>query len=173
MILVECGIYKDTCPLKMNFEGRHVNMNNISHLVKIEDLNHHGTLFAGRAAEWFVEATYIEANIHYKNPEGLVCLKIHGMKFMKPAKKGEIVNIKTSIAYAGRTSIMVYGKAYNMLNPQEVLVEGFVTFVSVDEDGKKKPHNIKFVPQTEEEREIHRRALSLRKSELQLDESSK
>ena len=24
--------------------------------VKGEDLNHHGTLFAGRAAEWFVES---------------------------------------------------------------------------------------------------------------------
>ena len=28
----------------------------ISRLVKSEDLNHHGTLFAGRGAEWFVEA---------------------------------------------------------------------------------------------------------------------
>jgi hypothetical protein len=25
-------------------------------LVKSEDLNHHGTLFAGRSAEWFVES---------------------------------------------------------------------------------------------------------------------
>ena len=24
--------------------------------VKSEDLNHHGTLFAGRSAEWFIEA---------------------------------------------------------------------------------------------------------------------
>ena len=28
----------------------------ISHLIKSEDLNHHGTLFAGRTAEWLVEA---------------------------------------------------------------------------------------------------------------------
>lgn len=27
----------------------------ISHLIKSEDLNHHGTLFAGRTAEWLVE----------------------------------------------------------------------------------------------------------------------
>ena len=26
------------------------------HLVKSEDLNHHGTLYAGRNAEWFVES---------------------------------------------------------------------------------------------------------------------
>ena len=30
-------------------------------LVKGEDLNHHGTLFAGRSAEWFVESGFIAA----------------------------------------------------------------------------------------------------------------
>ena len=29
-------------------------------LVKSEDLNHHGTLFAGRTAEWFVESGFIQ-----------------------------------------------------------------------------------------------------------------
>lgn len=33
----------------------------ISHLVKSEDLNHHGTLFAGRTAEWLVEAGFVTA----------------------------------------------------------------------------------------------------------------
>ena len=32
-----------------------------SRLVKSEDLNHHGTLFAGRTAEWFVESGFIAA----------------------------------------------------------------------------------------------------------------
>ena len=32
-----------------------------SRLVKSEDLNHHGTLFAGRTAEWFVEAGFVSA----------------------------------------------------------------------------------------------------------------
>ncbi|BBJ27403.1 acyl-CoA thioesterase [Athalassotoga saccharophila] len=141
-------------------------MNNISHLVKSEDLNHHGTLFAGKVAEWFVEATYIEANLAYKHPENLVCLKIHGLKFVKPIKSGSIVNIETSLAYTGQTSIMVYGKIYNALKPEDVMAEGFVTFISVDEEGKKQPHNIKFVPQTEEEKVIYQKALELRKSEL-------
>ena len=33
----------------------------IYHLVKSEDLNHHRTLFAGRGAEWLVEAGFIAA----------------------------------------------------------------------------------------------------------------
>ncbi|MDP2989667.1 MAG: hypothetical protein Q8O57_03775 [Kiritimatiellota bacterium] len=32
-----------------------------NHLVKSEDLNHHGTLYAGRTAEWFVESGFIAA----------------------------------------------------------------------------------------------------------------
>ena len=33
----------------------------ISHLVRPEDLNHHGTLFAGQTAKWLVEAGVIAA----------------------------------------------------------------------------------------------------------------
>ncbi len=142
-------------------------MSEVARLIKSEDLNHHGTLFAGRAAEWLVEAAFIEANVYYKNPEGLVCLKIHGMKFSKPAKKGDIINIESHLAYAGKTSLMVYTRIYDMLEASKTLVEGFVTFVSVDENGNKKPHNIEFVPYTEKEIEIHQKALKVRKSELQ------
>jgi acyl-CoA hydrolase len=45
-------------------------------LVKSEDLNHHGTLFAGRTAEWFVESGFIAA-ARLINPQNIVCLKIH------------------------------------------------------------------------------------------------
>ena len=31
------------------------------HFVKTEDLNHHGTLYAGRTAEWFVEVGLMAA----------------------------------------------------------------------------------------------------------------
>ncbi|PKN68485.1 MAG: acyl-CoA thioesterase, partial [Deltaproteobacteria bacterium HGW-Deltaproteobacteria-10] len=33
----------------------------INHMVKGDDLNHHGTLFAGKTAMWFVEAGFIAA----------------------------------------------------------------------------------------------------------------
>ena len=34
-----------------------------THLVKGEDLNHHGTLYAGRGVEWMVETGFIVASI--------------------------------------------------------------------------------------------------------------
>ena len=65
-------------------------------LVKGEDLNHHGTLFAGRTAEWFVESGFIAAT-SLLNPRSVVCLKIHGMFFTKPAKSGDV--LKFSVDY--------------------------------------------------------------------------
>ena len=34
----------------------------LMHLVRSEDLNHHGTLFAGQMAKWLVEAGVITAS---------------------------------------------------------------------------------------------------------------
>ncbi len=60
----------------------------ISHLVKSEDLNHHGTLFAGRSAEWLVEAGFIAAAAEHRRPQDVVCVNIHGFIFKTPVGKG-------------------------------------------------------------------------------------
>lgn len=114
-------------------------------LVKSEDLNHHGTLFAGRMAEWFIESTFIAAASTHGNPEEIVCVKLHGLHFTGPAKKGEILTTTTRLVLAGTTSLTVYG-AVSRLNETRVLVDGFATFVCVDAEGRKKPHGICLPP---------------------------
>jgi acyl-CoA hydrolase len=126
-----------------------------THLIKSEDLNHHGTLFAGRMAEWFVEGTFVAAASLYGNPENIVCVKLHGMKFAGPAKKGDIITLKTRVVYVGTTSLTAYGKVTRH-DSEEILVEGFVTFVCVDEDGRKMPHNI-VLPDPEDEEQVRLR----------------
>jgi acyl-CoA hydrolase len=54
-------------------------------LVKSGDLCHHGTLFAGRTSEWFVESGFI-APTSLLNPRNVVCPKILGMFFSKPPR---------------------------------------------------------------------------------------
>ncbi|MGL5314201.1 MAG: acyl-CoA thioesterase [Peptostreptococcaceae bacterium] len=110
-------------------------------LVKSEDLNHHGTLFAGRMTEWFVESCFITAANEYKHPENLVCLKVHEISFKKPIHKGAIIKLKSKIIHVGKTSITVYGKVLEN-DSDNAIVEGFLTFVCVDENGKKMPHNL-------------------------------
>ena len=55
----------------------------ISHLVKSEDLNHHGTLFAGRTAEWLVERRFRNCRCRTRQTTGCsVCQRsrIHVQK---------------------------------------------------------------------------------------------
>ncbi len=127
------------------------------HLVKGEDLNHHGTLYAGRTAEWFVESGFIAAASMTK-PENIVCLKIHGMTFSRPIRKGELPVFTSRIALTGETKIVslievrVLGK---------LAVRGFITFIHVDLEGKSLPHGLDFVPHTEEEKAIYEEAKAL------------
>ena len=112
-----------------------------SRLIKSEDLNHHGTLFAGRIAEWFVEAGFIAAASYVKSPENIVCLNFHGLVFKSPINKGEIITFKTKIALLGTTRLVVYGKIVSEIE-EMTPIDGFLTFVYVDEHGNKIPHGL-------------------------------
>lgn len=121
----------------------------VAHLVKSQDLNHHGTLFAGRMAEWFVEACFICGAKITEHPESIVCLKMHGLRFNAPADKGDIITIDTQLVKAGRTSFIVYGRTTKN-NSSDILADGFITFVFVDEHGKPKSHNLVLAPAIDE-----------------------
>lgn len=118
------------------------------HLVKSEDLNHHGTLFAGRTAEWFVESGFISAASTTK-PENIVCLKIHGMTFTRPIHKGELAKFTSRIVATGRTKLV---SLIECEVKGVVVIRGFITFVNVDLEGKPLPHGITVVPETDEEK---------------------
>ena len=126
-------------------------------LVKGEDLNHHGTLYAGRTAEWFVESGFIAAASMTK-PENIVCLKIHGMTFSRPIRKGELPVFSSRVVLTGETKIVclieirVLGK---------LAVRGFITFIHVDLDGKPESHGLDFVPHTDEEKALFEEAKNL------------
>ena len=129
-------------------------------LVKSEDLNHHGTLFAGRTAEWFVESGFIAAT-SVLSPQNVVCLKIHGMYFTKPAKSGDVLKFCSRIAYTGKSSVTVYVKVDK--NGDGIpLVDGFVTFIHVDENTKPAPHNLELLAETEEEKNLQEKAAMLK-----------
>lgn len=126
--------------------------NKMCRLIKSEDLNHHGTLFAGRMAEWFVEGNFIAASRLFGDPNSVVCVKLHGLKFGTPANKGDIIELETKVIAVGNTSITVYGKVTRN-ETSFILVDGFTTFVCVDENGKKMLHNLS-KPEAANEEEI-------------------
>lgn len=130
-------------------------------LIKSEDLNHHGTLFAGRMAEWFVEGGFVAAAIAVGNPDQIVCLKVHGMRFNIPAQKGDILQINSKVVHVGNTSLTVHIQCLSN-KTGKILVEGFVTFVNVDGEGKKMPHGLVLENLTEEEIKLQEVAKGLR-----------
>ena len=132
------------------------------HLVKGEDLNHHGTLFAARAASWFVEAGFAAAACEHGNPDEIVLRSLQNMSFSVPVKKGAVVAFRSRVAYAGRTSLVVYIEASDAIDGT-VAVEGFITFVTIDKDtGRKKPHGVVLDGNPDEkEQEQRKRALEL------------
>lgn len=111
-----------------------------NHMVKGDDLNHHGTLFAGKMAMWFVEAGFIAA-ASLKNPESIVCMNIHGMLFMKPIHNGSIIRFESKVVLTGRTSLVSYVKVVDN-SSEDFLVDGFITFIHVDKDVRRIPHGI-------------------------------
>jgi acyl-CoA hydrolase len=129
-------------------------------LVKSEDLNHHGTLFAGRTAEWFVESGFISV-ASLLNPQNILCLKIHGMFFTKPAKSGDVLKFSSRVVYAGNTSLTSYVHVENN-GAEKPLVDGFVTFIHVDENTRPFPHHLQINPVNEEDKILYEAAKNLR-----------
>lgn len=131
-----------------------------NHLVKSEDLNHHGTLYAGRCAEWTVEAGFI-AVAHELNPRHIVCMKVHGFEFLRPVRAGHIINFRSQIVRTGRSTITVFVEVVDVRDNGTITSDAFITFCYVDENTKSIPHGIVCTPQTEREVELHRVATEL------------
>ncbi len=130
------------------------------HLVKSEDLNHHGTLYAGRTMEWFVEAGFIAAAC-WLQPANIVCHTIHSVTFTSPVQRGEIVELISRIVYTGTSSLTAHISC--TANGRAVL-SGFILFIHVDMDGTKMPHGLVLEPSNEEERLLQEQASQLKKS---------
>ncbi|MGI6731765.1 MAG: acyl-CoA thioesterase [Anaerovoracaceae bacterium] len=128
----------------------------IAHLVKSEDLNIHGTLFAARAAAWFVESGYIAASSTHGSTAEVVCVNVHGMVFSKPVKNGDIISFNSKIVRAGRTSLTSAVEVVSELTGETTL-KGFATFVTIDhKTGRSMEHNIQ-LDETTDEKELQLR----------------
>ncbi len=135
------------------------------HLIKSEDLNHHGTLFAGRSAEWFVESGFVAA-ANLIDAKDIICLKIHGMQFSKPMKMGQIACYASKIVYAGKSSLIGNVKVHAIQDKEIEVVEGFLTFIHVDANHRPKPHGIVIKPVTEEDKMLYEQAKLLAKPKV-------
>ncbi len=110
-------------------------------LIMPEHLNHLGFLYGGNMLKWIDEFAYITANLEYPG-HNFLTIALDNVIFRKPVRVGEIVRFAVNCAHLGTTSVQynvkVYGIRYHA-KPDEVLFETRITFVSVDEKGRKQP----------------------------------
>jgi len=132
------------------------------HLVRAEDLNHHGTLFAGQMAKWLVEAGVITASRLCGKAEDVVCVQINGMTFKKPINNRDIIEIKSRIAHLGSTSITVLSQVFRKQDAV-FLVSNMATFVTVDKENSPYKHGFKLSEEyIAKNRDIYQEALKIR-----------
>ncbi len=135
-----------------------------SHLVKSIDLNHHGTLFAGRMAEWLVEVGFMTARAALGcQPENIVCARLHGMDFRKSVGSGDTLILEGRVAYVGSSSLTVYVEARPFgVSTALPYTDGLVTFVHVIET-RAAPHDLVVeTPVEGETRDLWNRVLAER-----------
>ncbi len=112
------------------------------HLVRPADLNHHGTLYGGRIAEWMTEAAFIGMAQILGHTDHAVIVSTKDLTIKKPVNPGTVFELGYEIVATGTTSITVKVTGVDMLSPETVHAEGTFIFVTIDENGTKKAHGI-------------------------------
>ena len=132
------------------------------------DLNPHGTLFGGRVMQIVDTLAAIVAKRHC----GLVCvtLGIDSVRFLNPARRGDILVCMASVNRTWRTSmevgVKVIAEDFRTLEQKDIL-SAYFTFVAVDDD-QKPTSIISVIPETPEQHKRFEEAEVRRKHRLEV-----
>jgi acyl-CoA hydrolase len=131
------------------------------------DLNAYGTLFGGRVLDLCDRVAGVVAKRH----SGSVCvtLGIDSVRFLAPAKHGDILVFKSAVNCAWRTSmeigIKVYKEDFRTLQRVHIL-SAYFTFVALD-DHLKPTEVPPVIPELPEEKRRYEEAEKRRQQRLQ------
>jgi len=132
------------------------------------DLNPHGTLFGGRVMQIIDTLAAIVAKRH----SGRVCvtLGIDSVRFLNPARRGDILVCMASVNRTWNTSmevgVKVIAEDFRTLEQKDIL-SAYFTFVAVDDDHKP-TEIVPVVPETPEQLNRYHQAEKRRKHRLEV-----
>jgi acyl-CoA hydrolase len=130
------------------------------------DLNSHGTLFGGRLMQIVDMLAAIVAKRH--SGKVSVTLGIDSVRFLSPARRGDILVCKASVNKTWRTSmeigVKVFAEDFRTLEQKHIL-SAYFTFVAMGDDDKP-AEIIPVVPESIEEIRRYREAEERRKARL-------
>lgn len=102
------------------------------------DLNQFGFLFGGRLLAWVDEASWIAASLDFPTCK-FVTVGMDRVEFHHSVREGTILEIQCERSRTGRTSVTYAVQVRDGRGPSTPIFSTQVTFVSVDETGKKLP----------------------------------
>jgi acyl-CoA hydrolase len=131
-----------------------------------DDLNTLGTLFGGRVMEQCDRTAAVVAKRH--SGHWCVTLGIDSVRFLAPARHGDILVFKAAVNHVWRTSmevgIKVFADDFRTMARKHI-VSAYFTFVAVDENLK--PLEITpVIPETQEEKRRYAQADERRKARV-------
>lgn len=106
-------------------------------LVLPGDLNHYGFLFGGRLLAWIDEASWIAASLDYPLCQ-FVTVAMDTVEFHHSVRDGTILRISCLREREGDTSTTYAVKVVDEKSGPVVIFSTRVTFVSVDDAGRKR-----------------------------------
>jgi len=109
-------------------------------LVLPEHLNHYGFLFGGHLLNWVDECAYIAATIEYPD-SNFVTVAMDKVVFKRSVRQGTILRFIVEQVQAGNTSVQYVVHVYRgeTWQDNDLIFSTTVTFVRVDEEGRKIP----------------------------------
>jgi acyl-CoA hydrolase len=108
-------------------------------LVHPEHLNHYGYLFGGNLLKWVDESAWIAASFDYPGCN-FVTIGMDKVEFRKSIRQGAILRIHALRGRVGKTSVQYTVSVFSgdiETGSQDEVFSTTITFVSVDEHGKK------------------------------------
>ena len=85
----------------------------------------------------------------------------HGMLFKKPVRNGQIIRLESKVVMASKTRLVSYVKLMDNVTGGACM-DGFLSFVHVDKQGKASPHGIVLDYADPEDAALLERARTLR-----------
>jgi len=114
--------------------------NMINHkLVLPEHLNHYGYLFGGYLLQWVDEYAYITANLDFPGHR-FVTIGLDNVVFRKSIRMGSVLKFDIKRSRLGNSSASYNVKVFSdsiESGEEELVFDTNITFVNVDEEGKK------------------------------------
>jgi acyl-CoA hydrolase len=107
--------------------------------VKPEDLNPNSTLFGGRLLAWIDEELALYSIIQLQNSK-IVTKHMSEINFRSSARQGDVIEIGIDVVQFGKTSLILSCQVRNLMTREIIITIDTITMVSLDADGKPKPH---------------------------------